>query len=69
MKRAAKAKRLAERLEDELMEVEHLRALLMSTIQPEISTDSGSHKVSAMKLLKLAMDNIEAAITFVEKII
>ncbi len=69
MKRATKARRLAERCEDEAMEVEHLYQVLKTNIVPDEHTESSTHKVNAMHALAMARDQIELAAKLLEQIV
>jgi len=68
MSTASKARRLAERVEDEQMEIEHLYALLKTTVCPDEHTTAAQYKVNAMHKLRMAMDALEGADTLLMKI-
>lgn len=68
MKQATKANRLAEKVQDEYLEVEHLYRILQTNIEPSIGTDKASYKSEAMKLLKTAMNALDEAATYIEGI-
>lgn len=68
MKRAAKAKRIAEQIEDEQLEVEHLYSLLKTTVEPKDHSQSANYKVQAMHLLRTAMNALEEAASYVSEI-
>lgn len=65
---ASKAARLSERVEDECMEVEHLYALVKTTICPEGGSDEAASKVHAMKNLAKAKDALQEAMSWLHQI-
>lgn len=68
MNQSTKTERLADRIDDELMEVEHLYHLLKTNIQPAPQTDAAAFKAQAMKLLTTAQRALEEASSYVRDI-
>jgi len=69
VKRATKARILADKIDEEHQEVEHLYRILKTNIQPEDHSQSGSYRTEAMHLLKTAMNALEEAATYVRDIV
>ena len=68
MSTASKARWLVNKIEDELMEVEHLYRILKTNVVPLADSEKAAHKVRAMGLIKRAMDSLEEAQGFLNEI-